>query len=270
MDAALLEAHPEICSRGEASFGALLVGPLFEHLKSYNTRQRAGETNQFTGEDGIAIARHAIGILQRKWLDAMPESAAQRVRIISDKTPEHAITLDPLSAIYPEMKVIHIIRVGRDGVISGWHHNLRENAASFCARFDSLESYTRYFVKHHWVPFISRAKQWGRTHPEQYLELRYEKVLESPCEQARRIFGFLGVETSEAVIQHAVERTSFKSLSGGRERGETNNASHFRKGVSGGWRDDLDRASIEAFEELGGAMLDALGYPRAKSLSAAG
>lgn len=258
---ALLEAHPEVCSRGEASFGALLIGPLFELLNGYNAKQRAGETNRFSGEDAIEIARGAINLLQRRWVDLQPQP--ERIRVIADKTPEHAIALDALGAIYPQMKVIHIVRDGRDGVVSGWHHNLRQNEASFRARFGSMEQYTRYFVEHHWIPFITRAQQWGVAHADAYLELRYEHVLESPREHAARIFSFLGVDTSESVIEAVVERTSFKSLSGGRERGETNNASHFRRGTSGGWRDELDQASADAFEALGGAMLDRLGYERA-------
>lgn len=263
---ALLQAHPEVCSRGEASFGALLVGPMFELFNTYNANQRAGETNRFTGDDAIAITRQAINHLQRHWLDAMPRP--ERANIISDKTPEHAVALDALGTIYPQMKVIHIIRDGRDGVVSGWYHNLREREAEFRARFGTRDRYTRYFVEQHWVPFITRARQWGQERPQQYLELQYERVLESPQEHARTIFEFLGVDTSDAIIDRVVERSSFKSLSGGRDRGQADNASHFRSGTSGGWRDELDQASIEAFEELGGQLLDELGYPRASALSA--
>ena len=43
----------------------------------------------------------------------------------------------------------------------------------------------------------------------------------------------------------------------------TNNQSHFRKGVSGSWREELDPASVRVFEQIAGDTLDALGYPRA-------
>lgn len=262
---ALLNAHPEVCSRGEACFGNTLVPRLGALTDAYNQSQRAGTTNAFEPADALQIMRFAICLLQRKWFDAV--QSKESIRVIAEKTPEQALTLDSLAAIFPGMRVVHIIRDGRDGVISGWHHNLRENAAAFRSRFPTLGSYTRYFVEHHWLPYITAARRWGVEHSDCYLELRYEDVLDSPHEHARRIFSFLGVDASEVHVRQAVERASFRSMSGGRAQGETDNASHMRKGTSGGWREDLDQASIEIFEQIGGSMLDTLGYPRAAAMS---
>lgn len=262
----VLEAHPEVCSRGESSFGLLLVSPIFELLKSYNEQQRAGESNTFSGEDALDIARGAIQTLQRKWVDQLPEP--QRIRVIADKTPEHALALDPLNAVFPEMKVVHIIRDGRDCVVSGWHHNIRNDEASFRKRFATMERYTYHFTKHNWIPYVTRAQQWGRANPERYLEVRYERLLDSSREEAGRVYRFLGVDADAGLIDQIIERTSFKSLSGGRDPGQVNNASHFRKGVSGAWRDELDESSVRTFEQLAGELMDTLGYERTRALSA--
>ena len=263
---ALLEVHPEVCSRGESGFAPLLATPMFELLNIYNAHQRAGETNTFTGEDALAITRYAINTLQRRWVDALPDT--DRVQVVADKSPEHALSLDVLGAIFPEMKAIHIVRDGRDCVVSGWHYNMRGDAEAFRSSHPNMESYARYFARRQWVPSITRARAWGRAHPDRYLELRYERLLESPHEQARSIFAFLGVDTSEQTINEIVERTSFKALSGGRTPGQTDNASHFRKGTSGSWRDEMDARSVEAFEQLAGDLLDELGYPRASTIAA--
>ncbi len=262
----MLEAHPEVCSRGEAAFAQCLVSPMIQQLNLYNKHQRAGETNTFSGDDVLAIVRFAINTLQRKWVDLRPQP--DRVRVIAEKTPEHAGTLDMLGAVFPQMRVIHIIRDGRDALVSGWHHNLREKGDVFRAQVSSMASYARYFAEHHWVPNVTRARDWGDAHPSRYLELRYEQMLDSTLTHARRIFGFLGVDTSDELLGQVVDRTSFSALSGGRKRGEVDNASHFRKGTSGGWRDDLDPESIDAFESIGGELLDELGYPRAAAMSA--
>ncbi len=262
---ALLNAHPEVCARGEACFGTSLLPRLAGLTEAYNKAQRAGTTNAFDADDSAQIMRLAICTLQRKWFEAAKSKSP--VRIIAEKTPEEALTLDTLGRVFPAMRVIHIIRDGRDGVVSGWHHNLREDAAAFKSRFPTLASYTRYFVEHHWLPYITAARRWGIEHPEQYLELQYEDVLDHPTEHARTIFGFLGVDASDEPVGQAVERASFRSMSGGRAQGETDNASHMRKGTSGGWREDLDQASIEIFEQIGGSMLDTLGYPRAAAMS---
>ena len=263
---ALLEVHPQVCSRGEAGFAPLLATPMFEQLNAYNKQQRAGEINTYSGADALTLARFAINTLQRKWIDMLPESERAQVRVIADKSPEHALSLDVLNAIYPKMKAIHIIRDGRDCLVSGWHYNIRGNAKAFRSQFVSMESYASYFAQQQWVPSVTRARQWGAGHPDQYLELRYEALLASPDEQARRIFDFLGVDATGPVIERVIERTSFRSLSGGRDQGETNNQSHFRKGVSGSWREELDPASVRVFEQIAGDTLDALGYPRASAV----
>jgi len=262
----VLEAHPQVCSRGESSFGLLLVSPIFELLKSYNDQQRAGESNTFSGEDALDIARTAIHTLQRKWVDQLPEP--ERIRVIADKTPEHALALDPLNAVFPAMKVIHIIRDGRDCIVSGWHHNIRKEEAAFRKRFPTMERYAYHFTKHNWVPYINRARQWGQTHPQRYLEVRYEHLLESAHAETARIYRFLGVDAGDALIDQIIERTSFRSLSGGRDPGQVNNASHFRKGVSGAWREELDDASVRTFEQLAGELMDTLGYERSRAMSA--
>lgn len=261
----LLQAHPEVCSHGEATFAAHLVLPMIQQLKAYNTQQRVGELNTFVDDEILALARESVRVLQRKWLDAC--DAPQRVRVIAEKTPEHAIALHVLGAVFPSMRVIHIIRDGRDGVVSGWHHNIRSKGDAFRVQFPTMKRYSRYFAEHHWVPYITRARAWGESNPGQYLELQYEHALEKPHEQAWRIFAFLGVNTEKTLIDEVVERASFKSLSGGRSSGDVDNASHFRKGQSGGWRTDLGHDSIDAFEQIGGQLLEDLGYARAERVA---
>lgn len=262
---ALLAGHPEACSRGEACFGGALIAPLFQLLSGYNTRQRAGEINTFQNKEAIEVARAAVCSLQRRWVAS--EGDPSRVRVVAEKTPEHAVVLELLGAVFPTMRVIHIVRDGRDGVVSGWHHNIRENELDFRKRFPTMAAYARYFVEHHWLPYITRAREWGAANPERYREIRYEDALDAPLDHARELFEFLGVDAAEDVAVSVVEHASFRSMSGGRERGETDNASHMRRGKAGSWREELDDESVQAFESLGGHLLDKLGYERSGAMA---
>lgn len=257
----LLNAHPGVCCRGEACFGNFLIPLMHETLKQYNTMQRAGEINRFENDDGIEVIGHAIRVLQRRWVDA----SDRPVQLIAEKTPEHALALELLSAMFPQMRVIHIIRDGRDGVVSGWHHNIRENQDAFRARFPTMADYTRCFVEQHWRSYITRARQWGAAHPQRFHELRYEHALEhaleQPAEHASAIFRFLGIDDDASIVDRAVAAASFKSMSGGRDHGQVDNGSHMRRGQAGGWREELDDDSVRVFEELGGELLAELGYP---------
>ncbi|PCI07029.1 hypothetical protein COB72_10940 [bacterium] len=255
----LLGAHPQICCRGEACFGNFLAAIVSQALSKYNTMQRAGPVNVFDNDDGVEIVRHAACVLQRKWVAASKDPAA--VQVIAEKTPEHALALDVLEQLFPTMRVIHIIRDGRDGVISGWHHNIRDNETNFRARFPTQSDYTRYFVESHWLSYIAKARAWGAAHQENYYELQYEHALEDPFSKAKALFEFLDVAADDETIQKAVETSSFKKMSGGRDSGQVDNKSHVRKGVAGGWKNELDDESVRIFEEIGGGVLTSLGYP---------
>lgn len=254
----LLGSHPQVVCQGEACFGNFLTGLLSQALSKYNTMQRAGLINIFDNEDGIEIVRHAACVLQRKWVQASenPES----IRVIAEKTPEHALALDILEQLFPSMRVIHIIRDGRDGVISGWHHNIRENETNFRARFPTQSDYARYFVESHWISYIAKARAWGAVHQENYHELQYEHALDEPFANAKAIFEFLNVAADDQTINNAVDASSFQKMSGGRDNGQVDNASHMRKGVAGGWQSELDQESVRIFEEIGGELLSSLGY----------
>ena len=253
----LLAAHPNICSRGEACFGTVLLPLIMQVAQAYNQNQRAGKHNTIRDSEVTLIARTAINSLFARWLDAEPDPGS--IRLIAEKTPEHAVTLDALGALFPESRVVHIIRDGRDGVVSGWRHNLRENETNFRSRFPTMAHYAAYFAQHHWTTYINTARSWGARHPARYLELRYEDLLAEPAGHTRDLLEFLGVNAGEADVRECVERSSFRALSG-RDAGETDNSSHFRRGVVGSWESELDRDAVLAFERAAGPMMRQLGY----------
>jgi hypothetical protein len=59
-----------------------------------------------------------------------------------------------------------------------------------------------------------------------------------------------------------VAKSSFDRMSGGRSPGEENERSHYRKGISGDWRNHFSDAHKKEFKERFGQMLIDLGYER--------
>ncbi|MBF0341582.1 MAG: sulfotransferase [Magnetococcales bacterium] len=80
----------------------------------------------------------------------------------------------------PEMKVIHIVRDGRDVALSwmkSWWGPATLGEAAWL-----------------WQRHVADKRAWGRSHPGAYLELRYETLLSQPEETLERIAVFLGRE----------------------------------------------------------------------------
>ncbi|MBF0127490.1 MAG: sulfotransferase, partial [Magnetococcales bacterium] len=86
-----------------------------------------------------------------------------------------SISLETWQEHLPDMKVIHIVRDGRDVVLSWlrswWGPATLGEAASL------------------WQTHVTDKRAWGARHPDQYLEVRYEHLLDDPETVLRQIAG---------------------------------------------------------------------------------
>lgn len=251
----LLDGHPHIRCHGEGYFAAVLMPMLQQLAQAYNPRHKAGELGGLDDKDVQALFAAAVGMHFDRWI-----GDASGIASVGEKTPEHALCLPTLNATFPEAKVIHIIRDGRDVCTSGWFHNLRMNNPQFRQRFPQFANYVAYTTSKHWLPYIQHARKFGEQYPQRYHELRYEQLHGEPEPMVRALLQFLGREDDAASIQACLEAGSFEKLTGGRKQGETDDQSFFRKGVVGDWREHFDEAAHRSFMQHGGTLAEALGY----------
>ena len=119
-----LDAHPEICCKGEGHFTDSLFPLLAGAFDRYNTQTEvvgnrfqksglAGIAAGFTVDDVHHLMTTAIGLMFSRWAGAWGGGGAE-IKVIAEKTPEHIVSLDRLAGAVPSMKVIHVYRDGRD------------------------------------------------------------------------------------------------------------------------------------------------------------
>ena len=250
----LLNGHPDVRCHGEGYFGPVLMPLLQQAMQAYNQRQKAGDEGRFTNEDLRELLRTAVGLSFLRWV------GDDQIKAIGEKTPEHALCMNPLNECFPNAKFIHITRDGRDVCVSGWFHNQRKAGPEFAKRFPDLNAYIQYTVTQHWLPYIQHARQFGRQHPDRYHELRYEDLHNDPANQTRQLLTFLGLDDSDPAVKTCLEAGSFQNLTAGRDRGEEDKQSFFRKGVIGDWQNHFDDANLATYNEAAGPMPAVLGY----------
>lgn len=106
--------------------------------------------------------------------------------IWGDHSPKYAISLATLIDLFPNAKVIHLVRDGRDC------------ALSFNRRFGQ----NLYRSIYQWKILVKRAatvgKQLGR---ERYFELKYESLTRDPELYLRRVFMFLKLPFDPVVLK---------------------------------------------------------------------
>jgi hypothetical protein len=257
----LLDNHPTVCCRGEGHFSDILAPMLEQMHRIYNEDRRT--TWAFGPNDLLAGIRLATDTVFGRYLAACRDP--QTIRVLGDKTPEGALAVRALSTLYPGARFIHVIRDGRDAAVSGWAHLHRRGTHQ---RFDSFADYAAYFAEHHWVPYITRARQAAAHVADRYLEVRYEDLHARPTTHTRRMLQFLDVAAADDVVRTCVHRASFRALSG-RDAGDEDPASHFRKGIVGEWTSRFDAATLRRFEDVAGPLLLELRYTRAATVAQA-
>lgn len=206
-------------------------------------------------------------------------------KIVGDKTPflPGAHTVREIHDVYPEAKVIHVIRDGRDAEVSWMHHRWNRSTEKGGIQVLSpgeAERRDAYLENPGGAAgpglfeegeLRARAAQWRETVTEarrdgpellgaNYTEVRYEDLLADASAETGRLLGFLGA--GEEAVRRCVERASFETVSGGRRPGEEDPTSLVRKGVSGDWREAFTARDRGVFKEEAGDLLVELGYEK--------
>jgi hypothetical protein len=205
----MLRSHPRISSptgeshffipllRDEARFGDLSqVENVRALLEQMHERWAEFLDTDFHGVkfeiDSMANAIHARGARRMsEVLDALFRINAEgegKARWL-DKTPYYIHHIPALLMTYPDAQFVHIIRDGRDAVLS-----MLERAVDI--RVFNVAAGAKLW-KHYVEAGRSAGKQLA---PHQYMELRYEDILGEPVTSVRMLCEFLGEEFSDKVI----------------------------------------------------------------------
>jgi hypothetical protein len=203
-------------------------------------------------------------------------------RLVGDKSPllDEGF-MQEVGAVYPGARVIHIIRDGRDRTVSSMHRGWRRASQGYLHRLSPEElargkalregrettgAFTEEWLRQaarHWRLLVGRAVEDGPALlGSDYTEVRYEDLLVRPNEEVGRLLGFLGVDTEERLVESCVNSASFERLSRGRERGQEDLSSFYRKGVAGDWKNLFDERDRQIYKEEAGELLIRLGYEK--------
>jgi hypothetical protein len=149
------------------------------------------------------------------------------------KTPEYVLHVPELLDLFPDVKLIHIIRDGRDVALSLFR--MPWGAPRNC-----------YAAAIFWKEWVSSAQSFGEAlSPDGYLEVKYEHLLMNPADVFRKIIGFGQFEGDRDQIidrfRQGVEAT-------------------LRRDNFGKWKQALSPSQVRIFEQVAGDKLAELGY----------
>ena len=255
----LLDAHPQVCCRGEGHITGVLAPLLQKAVGEYN-RVITGKNRDIFGEIGGFplleethlrwLLRGAAGLLLSR---AASGSGAE---VVGEKTPDNIRGMALLLSLFPQARFIHVLRDLTDVAVSAWFHNLRVSPEWTEEKFSSIDAYALANLEL-WTNELRLARRFSGQHPGLLLTVRYEEMLEDAEPSLRRMLRFLALEASDEIVAACLAAASFEALSHGRSPGEEDLRSHFRKGIAGEGRRLLKPSTLERFESLAGPELRA-------------
>lgn len=163
------------------------------------------------------------------------------------------------------LRGVVVIRDLRDCIVSLYHFMRTNHFIGVHGPhhiFDDIEDmYFQYYLVHFWNRICSPAAL-----PEGYLKLgwpmvRYEKLIDQPEKELRRLFDRWGVDVSDEKIADGVQKNTLDSLRKGKGKTQDNiEVSHFRKGGYGNYKDELPGKVLSDIETRFGDYLRRWGY----------
>ena len=171
-------------------------------------------------------------------------AASQGAARFGEKTPQNVRYLNDLLVLFPNARIIHIVRDPRDVVSSCLKVPWTANDVAV----NSLK----------WRCDVSFARGANVT-SECYIEVRYEDLVAGPADELRRICRFLGEEFHAGMLDY--HRSAGRHVKD--EPWKAGAAKPVYASSVGTWRRDLSASRAWIVEKVAGPFLSEFGYERA-------
>jgi hypothetical protein len=265
----LVDAHPDIAVIPELEWipraGDGYVEPAPEDpvpaelLRRLAARGRFGKYTPLPFAPG-ELEPFASGERSVGWRELMTRfydgwAVARGKPLVANKTVDHVPRIAFLHRMWPSARFVHLIRDGRDVVLSALAWRRAEKLA---ARFSTWREHPVATAALWWEWQVRLGREAGAAlAPRSYGELRYEALAADPETAARRVCELAGVPYADRMLRFWEGRAP---ATDGRAT-----AKHRWLPPTPGlrdWRTEMAPDDVARFEAVAGDLLDELGYAR--------
>lgn len=247
----MLESSPKVRSTPETHLFDKYLG---QDIRSWKEEIRAASSNpwspglsSYLGEDSFRsiIREYAFNLIKPHVYDLKPDE------LFVEKTPQHAEYIPEIVELFPECKIVHIIRDARDVV------------ASILAASTSWGSYfpkTATQAARMWSRFIYAVRSSRNLLPkDRFYQLTYEDLVISTKPVMESLSGFLRIKWEEDTLDEVIRKNDAAALI--KKRGGEDPTKFLRKARPGSWKEDLSlKQKLDVWIVARQAMKET-GYP---------
>lgn len=163
----------------------------------------------------------------------------------------------------------HVIRDPRDIAVSGYFSHLYTHPIDQWADLvdhrallaslpftDGLIAELEYLYN-----VFNSIATWNYNRPN-VLEIWYKELSDNEFNFFRKVFDYLNVPLNDDDLREMLDNYNYKSLSGGREKGDEDIHKHYRKGIEGDWKNYFEECHKDYFKATWGETLIQLGFEK--------
>ncbi len=181
------------------------------------------------------------------------------------KEPNGSVGAPLLMEALPESRMILLVRDPRDVVASvldaategGWLYESRGGKTG--TRRGKAGRRPNSFVRERANVYrrgVESAWRAYEAHKGPKVLVRYEDLRADTLGEMRRIYSVLGIPVQDEDLRRAVEKHSWENV----PEGEKGRGKFYRRGTSGGWKEDLTPRQVEVVENTTASLLERF-YP---------
>jgi hypothetical protein len=276
----LIRLHPVIHCNYQAHF--FTRPPLLQSLVADSQirewlSRRSNRWNRGKDLSPVVLRAAADFILER-------DASREGKYVVGDKSPSSLLNgeaVQLMHKIYPDAKLIYIVRDGRDAAtshriqsfIDATQHlskedwNIRadylQNPEPFTSGKRSI--FTEKGIRRAaqiWVRNVQETHQLGQElYEHEYISLRFEDLLSKTQEQMRRLWDFLGVDIHATGLDEALSKELRRNPDADWQRQKAEKiVQPLNKGSQGSWRGIFTPRDRDIFLNIAGETLDTWGY----------
>ena len=271
----LVRLHPEVYCNYQAHF--FTRQPLLKSLVNTPDAEewlarKSNRWNQGRDLSPLVLRAAADVILER-------DAARAGKMIVGDKSPSstiHGQAVRDMHAVYPDAKLVYIVRDGRDVLVSERFRNFVEESKFLSAedkrmvedlRKDqtpftngSRSIFTETFIRRvakGWVANLTETEDEARRlFDGNYFGMRYEDLLSTPFDEMTKLWKFLGAKKISKSLTKDIQ-TEMASNPDEEWQAQRNGdiSSFLPKGQAGNWGRLFTARDKAVFKEIAGEML---------------
>lgn len=183
---------------------------------------------------------------------------------------------------HPRMdKAIHVLRDGRDVMVSAYYHFLFNNSHNHpmgvsyhrkklpFKNYNNIQENLPQFIEYMFTGYPNKNSlhfSWSdivnntQKYTDEICNIKYEDLLLTPVECLEKALYFYEIDSpGKERLQKIVKNYSFKKVTK-RNPGDEDKKSFIRKGISGDWKNHFNEESCEIFKKFAGKELIKAGY----------